>query len=946
MKTVVAKSAGFCYGVQRAVGICENAAEEFNNCVTLGPIIHNDHVIRHLEELNVRAVSDASEAAPGAAVIIRSHGAGRDEYEKLETLGLNTIDATCPYVQRIHDIVQEEEQLGRLPVIIGNRDHPEVIAISGWCDNCEVFETVEELSEWVSDAENARKPQSYVFQTTSSESIYHSSVEIIKKECTNYSIFDTICDATRKRRQEAAELSKIVDAMVVVGDRKSANSLRLVDICRAHCQRVFFITSANELDGIDIRTADTVGITAGASTPAWIIKEVTQKMSEEVKLDETCVDTGMQEPPAEAEAINDEPLTIGDEGSEVDAEEAEAAEIAEAVAEEPEATNDEGSDAEAEEPDAIGDEGSEVAAEDPEIAEIVDVVAEEPETISDGLLTISDEGSEIDDGEPEVAEVADTVAEEPEAINDEGSDAAAEEPEAISDEGSEVSAEEPVAVEAADTVAAARETVEDAETTTVAPEITEPNDASIDALDDSVSSDTTSSSESFEEMLEKSIKTLHTGQKVTGVVTSITATEVSVDLGAKQSGYIPVNEFTDDTNTNIEDFIKPGDTIEAFVMRVNDVEGMIMLSKKRLDAIKNWDSIEEYRETKAAVTGTVTEENKGGVVVNVKGVRVFIPASQTGLPKSTPMSELVKKTVKLRITEVNQSRRRVVGSIRAVQAEERREKSDRIWEEIENGKEYDGVVKSMTSYGVFVDIGGVDGMIHISELSWTRIKQPSEVMAVGDEVRVYILSFDKETRKISLGYKKREDDPWVRFVEQYSVGDVANVKIVKMMPFGAFAEICPGVDGLIHISQISDHRIGLPSEVLSNGQIVDAKITAIDTDRKKISLSIRALIDPTSQPVTQRDVAQAADTDRTPVVVYDTDAPPEVINDEGSDAVAEEPETVNDEVSDAVAEEPETINDEVSDAVAEESDADNDEDTGEPGVVPDAPDDEESKPTE
>ena len=440
-------------------------------------------------------------------------------------------------------------------------------------------------------------------------------------------------------------------------------------------------------------------------------------------------------------------------------------------------------------------------------------------------------------------------------------------------------------------VAAEEQTVNISETADVAeepasyaPESGEPVEESAD--DDAVLSDS-SSSESFEEMLEKSIKTLHTGQKVSGVVTSITATEVSVDLGTKQSGYIPISEFTDDANANIEDIIKVGDAIESFVLRVNDLEGMVMLSKKRLDAIRNWDEIEAAKDSRAMVEGLVTEENKGGIVVNVKGVRVFVPASQTGLPKSSPMTELVRKTVRLRITEVNQSRRRVVGSIRAVQAEERREKADRLWEEIETGKKYDGVVKSMTSYGVFVDIGGVDGMIHISELSWTRIKQPSEVMSVGDEVSVYVLSFDKGNRKISLGYKKSEDNPWSKFISQYSVGDIVTVKIVKMMPFGAFAEICPGVDGLIHISQITDHRIGLPSEILSDGQQVNVKITEIDMDRKKVSLSIRALLDPSSQPVSDREAAEAAVVDTTPVIVYDTDSPPPVDDDEIADDIAE-----------------------------------------------------------
>ena len=348
--------------------------------------------------------------------------------------------------------------------------------------------------------------------------------------------------------------------------------------------------------------------------------------------------------------------------------------------------------------------------------------------------------------------------------------------------------------------------------------------------------------ESFEEMLERSIKTLYTGEKVTGIIAAITPTEISVDLGTKQSGYIPLSELTDDPSEKVEDLVKVGDEIETYVMRVNDVEGTVMLSKKRLDSAKNWEYIDNAREEKITVEGTIVEENKGGVVAVVKGIRVFIPASQTGLAKGVPMTELLKTKTKLRITEVNQSRRRVVGSIRAIAYEERKAKAEQIWNDIEVGKVYNGVVKSMTSYGAFIDIGGIDGMVHVSELSWTRIHQPSDVLTVGDEVEVYVLSFDKEKRKISLGYKKNEDNPWVKFTTNYNVDDVINVKIVKLMPFGAFAEIIPGVDGLIHISQIADHRIGQPSEVLSEGQAVDVKITDIDNEKHKVSLSIRALL--------------------------------------------------------------------------------------------------------
>ena len=308
-----------------------------------------------------------------------------------------------------------------------------------------------------------------------------------------------------------------------------------------------------------------------------------------------------------------------------------------------------------------------------------------------------------------------------------------------------------------------------------------------------------------------------------------------------------MTEFTEDGAAKVEDVIHVGDKIEACVVRVNDVEGTVMLSKKRLDTIKSWADIENAAADGSVVEGKVTEENKGGVVVSVHGIRVFVPASQTGLPREAAMSELVGQTVRLKITEVNRGRKRVVGSIRAVAQKERRERAEKIWSEIEVGKHYHGVVKSLTSYGAFVDIGGIDGMVHVSELSWSRIKNPAEVVSVGDTLDVYVISFDPEKHKISLGVKDRTQNPWDVFMNTYKVGDVANVRIVKLMTFGAFAEVVPGVDGLIHISQIADRRIDKPSDVLAEGDKVDAKIIAIDEDKKKISLSIRALLAPAAE---------------------------------------------------------------------------------------------------
>jgi len=353
----------------------------------------------------------------------------------------------------------------------------------------------------------------------------------------------------------------------------------------------------------------------------------------------------------------------------------------------------------------------------------------------------------------------------------------------------------------------------------------------------------TMTEESFEELLEQSIKTLNTGDKVTGIVTRVTGGEVYVDLGVKQAAYVPVSEMSDDPTYKVEENVKVGDEIAAFVVRVNDVEGMVMLSKKKLDSIKGWDNVADAVDSKETMEGVVTEENKGGVVVMVKGVRVFVPASQTGLPKDADMSTLIKQQVKLRITEVNRARRRVVGSIRAVTAEERRAKAEAIWNTIEVGNEYDGVVKSLTTYGAFVDIGGVDGMVHISELSWGRVRHPSEIVKVGDAVKVFVIGVDKEKKKISLGYRRAEDNPWTKFISQFQVGDTASVKVLKFMPFGAFAEVIPGVDGLIHISQIATTHVKKADDVLTEGEVVDAKIVDIDMDRQKVSLSIRALLE-------------------------------------------------------------------------------------------------------
>ena len=376
--------------------------------------------------------------------------------------------------------------------------------------------------------------------------------------------------------------------------------------------------------------------------------------------------------------------------------------------------------------------------------------------------------------------------------------------------------------------------------------------------------------ENFEELLEKSLKTLNTGDVVTGVITSISQNEIHLDLGSKTTGVITHDKLTDDPSAKLSELFKVGDEVRAKVIKVSDIDGIATLDKTRVDTDANWELIVAAYENNETLEGRIAEAVKGGVIMTVKSVRIFIPASQTGVPKDGDLAVLVGTTQKIKVIEIKSDRKRAYGSIRAILREERKAKEEAFWNELEEGKEFDGEVKSLTSYGAFVDLGGVDGMVHTSELSWRRIRQPSDVVSVGDKLHVYVKSFDREKGRISLGYKTEEMNPWFIFNSKYQIGDTANVKIVSLMPFGAFAEMVPGVDGLIHISQIADHKIAKPEDVLSIGQMVDVKITDIDAENRKISLSIRALLEQTAEV---EEVVEEAPAEESTPVMYSTDNP-------------------------------------------------------------------------
>ena len=347
----------------------------------------------------------------------------------------------------------------------------------------------------------------------------------------------------------------------------------------------------------------------------------------------------------------------------------------------------------------------------------------------------------------------------------------------------------------------------------------------------------------FAQLLEESFKSLNTGDTVTGIVTSVSATEVQLDLGCKVTGVLTLANVTDDPQAKLTDLFKVGDTVEAVAVRVNDVEGIATLSKKKVDAKNNWNLVAKALEDGEVLSGKVIEAVKGGVVISALSQKIFVPASQTGVARDGDLSALVGTTQKFKIIEIKEDRRRAVGSIKAVQREERKAAKEAFWADIEEGKHYKGVVKSLTSYGAFVDLGGVDGMVHNSELSWTRISNPKDVVSIGQEIDVYVKSFDAEKGRVSLGYKTEESNPWTIFMNNYKVGDVVKVTVVSMTPFGAFAQIIPGVDGLIHISQIADKKLAHPSDVLKKGEEVEAKIIDINEEAHNVSLSIRALLE-------------------------------------------------------------------------------------------------------
>ena len=640
----VAKSAGFCFGVTRAIKITEETAEKYGKAFTYGPLIHNNDVISDLSRKGISVTETLSDEF--SPLVIRSHGVPKSVYDELKEKGIDYIDATCPFVEKIHKIVQDESSKGADVLIAGDENHPEVIGILGHVSTrAAAIKSELEIQDLVkSEKSFGENALILVAQTTFDMGKWAEIKKIVKKHYTKVKIFDTICLATSNRQAEAEKLSKESDLMIVIGGAHSSNSRKLAEICEKNTETLF-IENASALDKAKLKSLLSskdvkIGITAGASSPAYIIKEVHIIMSEIIK--------------------------------------------------------DEAMDAE--------------------------------------FMAALDQMDRV---------------------------------------------------------------------------------------------------------------RVYTGNRVKATVVAVNKTEAVVDIGTKHSGYILADELSANPNLTPEDVVKVGDVIDCIVTKINDADGYVYLSKKQVDAQAGIEKILKAKDENASIKGVVTAVVKGGVIVTSEdGARVFIPASQTGVSRNGKLEDILKKDVNFKVLEVNEGRSRVVGSIKAAEREVLDAVKAKFWEELEVGKEFTGEVKSMESYGVFVDLGGVDGMVHSSELTWGRIKHPKEVVSIGDKLNVYVKAFDPEKKRVSLSAKKAEDNPWTKFTSEFAIGDVAKVQVVSITPFGAFAQIIPGVDGLIHISQIALERVTNVAQVLSVGQVVEAKITEIDEEKSRVSLSIKELLTP------------------------------------------------------------------------------------------------------
>ena len=642
MEITLAKTAGFCFGVKRAVDTVYQEVEKHNKVYTYGPIIHNEEVVNDLQKRGVQVIHSIDELKQisSGSIVIRSHGVEKQVYDIIEQQGLELVDATCPFVLKIHKIVREESEKGNRIVIIGNNEHPEVEGIKGWC---KTKPFVVENSEDIEAIDiNPEEKLVIVSQTTFNNKKFQELVEIISKKGYDSIACNTICNATEARQKETAQIAGEVDAMIVIGGKNSSNTQKLYAISKNECANTYYIQTLVDLDLTAFESVSRVGITAGASTPNNIIKEVHDSMSEL----------------------------------------------------------------------------------------------------------------------------------------------------------------------------------------------------------------------SFEELLQEEEKNsiqIAPGKLVEGEVLSVKPDEIIVNINYKSEGVIPRNEYTNQPNADLTTMVQVGDKISAKVVKNNDGEGQVLLSYKRVALDLANDKLEAACENGDVLSGKVVQVLEGGLTVLYEESKVFIPASLVSDSYEKNLEKYMDQEIEFVITECNPRKRRVIGNRKMLLVAKKEEAQKALFEKIEVGMTIEGTVKNVTDFGAFIDLGGADGLLHISEMSWGRVENPKKVLKVGDTVKAFIK--DIQGTKIALSMKFPEQNPWASAAEKYAVGNTVTGKVARMTDFGAFVELEPGVDALLHVSQIAKEHIEKPSSVLSIGQEITAKVVDFKEADKKISLSMKALL-PEEEAVEEETVAE------------------------------------------------------------------------------------------
>ena len=721
LEIVTADEAGFCFGVQRAVNIGINAASDKEKDVyTLGSIIHNPQVVNRLKSLGITSVDSPEEIDEGV-LIIRSHGVSPSVLKKAKERGLDIIDATCPYVKNAQKHVQKLVQEGYQTFIFGEKNHPEVKGIYGFSD--QQAKIIREHSFWKNI--KLKNRVGFVAQTTQSPKAYKKIISNVISQVNELKVFNTICNTTQKRQNSSKQLARKVDIMLVIGGFNSANTNRLAEICSKTGTPTYHIETIADMNWDWLYNKEKIGITAGASTPDWLIKEVIQAMKEKEENNE------------------EQELTMENKDNEQE---------------------------------------------------------KDLEGIDNTDMDINENNEEIKNSE----EVTEEKQEEIKEVKNEDIE----------------EIEEPTSETA--------ETAEDEETVETETEVEEVEEDSVDME---------------EQTIEYSdIANLKKGQKVSGKVVEIQDDGVYVDVNYKSDGFIPHHELSTQSFEEPSEIVDMDEEIEVVILTLEDEEGNMILSKKQADYEKAWEEIIETYENDEIITAEVTKEVKGGLVVDL-GIRGFIPASHVAIGYVEDLSEYIGEELELKIIEVERENKNVVLSHKEVLEKERAQEKEETLASLEEGQTLKGIITKLVDFGAFVDIGGVEGLLHISEMSWGRIGHPSELFSERDEIEVKVLSVNKDEERISLGYKQLQPDPWEEFADKHYEGEVIKGEITKTVDFGAFMKIENGIEGLIHISQLSQKHVKTPDEVVSVGETCEAKILNIDPEQKRVGLSIKEIED-------------------------------------------------------------------------------------------------------